>query len=527
MTSIAEAPQPTARWATEPFIVGTPEQFERLRNWLLSAHYTEAELCAAAGVDGIGFFKSTAAGRTAFAKPVDAQSLLVLLFFDGQRFPWSVVRSVLSADEMALLTDLGLLAPAIADAELCVASIALFPTEDIYVASDRLSDMEMTGDGLPSDLVYSPLTSETRRFIGLMPRTACDNYLEMCAGTGIAALHAAKRFARHAYSADITERSTRFARFNAALNGLENFTAVQGDLYEPVAGKTFDLITAHPPYVPAESTQMVFRDGGADGEQITRRIIAGLSNYLNPGGVFYLDCMMTDRRNDPIEHRIRRMLGPQEDEFDVVVVRSGFVETKIYQADHLASGRMTPESFLRQNALFKRLGVERLVAVTALVQRQTAPRPVVTRQRILSGETRAEDLVWLLRYLTGTVEWGAEETRRLLDSRPRVVRGAELRVQSVLREGVWAPVEARIASTAPFAAASVCPAWVPTLLSRCDGQTTVREHFDRLLGEGALPATSSDEGFAELIRDLADVPFLELELFPLPDPTQRKPSVVA
>jgi ubiquinone/menaquinone biosynthesis C-methylase UbiE len=40
-----------------------------------------------------------------------------------------------------------------------------------------------------------------------MPRTPAS-YLEMCAGTGIAALHAAKHFAGHAYSADITERST-------------------------------------------------------------------------------------------------------------------------------------------------------------------------------------------------------------------------------------------------------------------------------------------------------------------------------
>lgn len=507
--------------------MGAPEQFRRLREWLTAAHFTEVELCSPAGVEAIGLLKSVTAGRTVFAEPVDAQSLLVLLFLDGKRLPWSVVRSILSPEELSFFTDLGLLVPAIADAELCVATVALFPTEDLYVASDRLADMEMLGEGLPPDLVYSPLTSETRRFIGLMPRTPCESYLEMCAGTGIAALHAAKHFAGHAYSADITERSTRFAQFNAALNGLENFTAVQGDLYEPVAGKTFDMITAHPPYVPAESTQMVFRDGGADGEQITRGIIARLSDYLNPGGIFYLDCMMTDRKSDPIEHRIRRMLGPSEDEFDVLVIRSGFADTKIYQADQLAAGRMTPEVFLRQRGLFKRLGIERLVAVSALVQRRTSVRPVVTRQRTLSGETRAEDLVWLLRYLTGTVEWGADETHRLLDSRPRANPDVELRMRSVLRDGAWVPMQATIAAVAPFASESVCPAWIPSLLSRCDGTVTVQEHFDRLRAEGMLPDGSSADNFAELIRDLADVQFLALDPFPLPSPTQRKPSVVA
>jgi hypothetical protein len=287
------------------------------------------------------------------------------------------------------------------------------------------------------------------------------------------------------------------------------------------------MITAHPPYVPAESTQMVFRDGGADGEQITRGIIARLSDYLNPGGIFYLDCMMTDRKADPIENRIRRMLGPSEDEFDVLVIRSGFAETKIYQADQLAGGRMTPEAFLRQRAFFKRLGIERLVAVSALVQRRTSVRPVVTRQRTLSGQTRAEDLVWLLRYLTATVEWGSEETHHVLDSRPRANPDVEVRERSVLRDGVWTPVQATIATIAPFASESVCPAWIPSLLSRCDGQATVQEHFDRLRAEGTLPDGSSPDSFAELIRDLADVQFLMLDRFPLPSATQRKPSVVA
>ena len=524
VTSIAEAPSlpPAARWATEPFVMGTPEQFQQLREWLVSAQYTEPALCAATGADAIGTLKSIKAGRTVLASPVDTQSLLVLLFLDGVRLPWSVVRSVLSPGELSLFTDLGLLVPAVADAELCVATVALFPTEDVYVASDRLSDMELIGKGLPSDLVYSPLTAETRRFIGLMPRTPCERYLEMCAGTGIAALHAAKHFATRAFSADITDRCTRFAQFNAALNGLENFEAIQGDLYEPVAGQMFDLITAHPPYVPAESTQMVFRDGGSDGEQITRRIVAGLGDYLKPGGLFYLDCMMTDRRNDPIEQRLRRMLGPSEDEFHVVVVRSGFVETKTYHADQLAAGRMTPDSFLRQDGLFKRLGIERLVAITALIQRRTSPGPVATQQRTLSGETRAAHLLWLVRYLAGTVEWGPDETHRLLDSRPRALPDAELRVRSVLRDSGWVPTEAKIATVVPFASESACPGWFPTLLSRCNGQVTVREHFDQLRADGVLAEASSPEAFAELIRDLADVPFLELDIFPLPEAKSKK-----
>ena len=100
----------------------------------------------------------------------------------------------------------------------------------------------------------------------------------------------------------------------------------------------FDVIAAHPPYVPAEETELVFRDGGADGEQITRRIVAGLADHLNPGGLFYLECMLTDRAGEPIEQRVRRMLGPLEEEFDVFVVRGGGADPKSHLADRLSRG---------------------------------------------------------------------------------------------------------------------------------------------------------------------------------------------
>jgi SAM-dependent methyltransferase len=357
-----------------------------------------------------------------------------------------------------------------------------------------------------------------------MPRVECGDYLEMCAGTGIAALLAAKHFAAHAYSADITERSTRFARFNAALNDLANFTAVEGDLYEPVAGKMFDIITAHPPYVPAESTEMVFRDGGADGEQITRRIIAGLPEHLRPGGLFYLDCAMTDRGADPVEERVRRMLGPEEEEFDVVVFRSGLIDAKVYQAGELAAGRMSPAAFTRQKEFFKRVGISRLVGVHVMIQRRVAPRSVVTRHHTLADATRAEDLLWFVRYSSATVEWGADEIQRLLDTPLRALPQMELRVRSALEDGRWRPVATVIGTTRPFAVETQCPTWFPDLLARCDGRTTAREHLTRLRGEGAVPTSTSDEDFAQLIRELADVPLVELHDFPLPDSPPNESS---
>src|SRR5439155_22250135 len=117
-----------------------------------------------------------------------------------------------------------------------------------------------------------------------------------------------------------------FADFNRRINGISNFVASAGDLYEPAGGLTFDRIVAHPPYVPVYRPQLIFDSGGQDGEQIVRRIIEGLPRYLRPGGRFTALTMGSDRgdsdqgrsdRDHPFEHRLREWLGSREAEFDV------------------------------------------------------------------------------------------------------------------------------------------------------------------------------------------------------------------
>ena len=261
---------------------------------------------------------------------------------------------------------------------------------------------------------------------------------------------------------------------------------------------------------------MVFRDGGADGEQITRRIMAGLSDASRPGGLFYLDCVVTDRGGERIEDRLRRMLGPDEDEFDVVVVRHGETTTKEFVASRLADGRMSPDVSVRQRDYFARAGIERLVGITSLIQRRTSSRPVVTRQHASSGSARAEDMLWLLNYHSTVVTWGRAERERLLDSRIRSLPGTELHTKSVLQGDAWMRQSAAIGTNAPFAASAACPPWFPEMLKRCDGSRTVREHLEWLRASGLLDDSTSESGFVTLVRELADVPFLELEEFPLP-----------
>jgi release factor glutamine methyltransferase len=72
-------------------------------------------------------------------------------------------------------------------------------------------------------------------------------------------------------------------------------------LFAPVpADARFELITANPPYIPSgdiagldadvrDFEPRLALDGGADGLQVTRRLIAEAGRYLTPGGLLALE----------------------------------------------------------------------------------------------------------------------------------------------------------------------------------------------------------------------------------------------
>jgi release factor glutamine methyltransferase len=112
--------------------------------------------------------------------------------------------------------------------------------------------------------------------------------LDLCSGSGAVAVAAALRGVRSVTAVDIHRRSTWGIRLNARLNGVR-VRALHGDLFEPVAGRRFDLITANPPYLPAPPGVARRRgdrawNAGDDGRTVIDRIIDQLPEHLAPGG---------------------------------------------------------------------------------------------------------------------------------------------------------------------------------------------------------------------------------------------------
>jgi len=119
------------------------------------------------------------------------------------------------------------------------------------------------------------------------PKLAGRPVLDLCSGTGILGLTAARLGAR-ATAVDLSRRAVLNARLNARLNGLE-LEVLRGDLFEPVRGRSFDMIVSNPPYIPAPPggrPRGAARawDAGPDGRAFLDDICDHAAAHLNPGG---------------------------------------------------------------------------------------------------------------------------------------------------------------------------------------------------------------------------------------------------
>ncbi|GAB3006655.1 methyltransferase [Amycolatopsis acidiphila] len=114
--------------------------------------------------------------------------------------------------------------------------------------------------------------------------------LDLCTGSGVAAIAAARGGARQVTAVDRYLPAVFSARFNARVRGLPvrvlhgGLTAVHGQ---------FDLITANPPYVPSPSVEpaqgaAMAWDAGLDGRRCLDELCERAADLLAPDGTMLI-----------------------------------------------------------------------------------------------------------------------------------------------------------------------------------------------------------------------------------------------
>lgn len=142
--------------------------------------------------------------------------------------------------------------------------------------------------------------------------------LDLCAGTGLQGLVAAFG-ARHVDMVEIDPLSAQVARLNVLMNGVADRVDVHcGDLYGPLAAMArFEHVVANIPFVPGA-------DGGRDGFDVGRAILADLHRRLDPGGTAHLSAMLL-RAGDEVLMRDELVAWATAAKCGVTVVLTNYV----------------------------------------------------------------------------------------------------------------------------------------------------------------------------------------------------------
>lgn len=130
--------------------------------------------------------------------------------------------------------------------------------------------------------------------------------LDLCTGTGCLAVTLATLYpTARILATDLSPAALEVARSNALRHGMAgHIEFLEGNLMEPLGDlglqERFDVIVANPPYIPAGELDRLqpevslyeprlALDGGPDGLDFYRRILADAPELLRPGGRLFLE----------------------------------------------------------------------------------------------------------------------------------------------------------------------------------------------------------------------------------------------
>lgn len=121
-----------------------------------------------------------------------------------------------------------------------------------------------------------------------LPGLRGGRVLEVCAGTGVLTLAAAKAGATSVTAVDLSRNALMSTWLNCRLRGV-SVQLLHGDFATALSLPRFDVVLANPPYVPAERDRgggpALAWDAGPNGRSVLDRLCATLPDLLTDRGV--------------------------------------------------------------------------------------------------------------------------------------------------------------------------------------------------------------------------------------------------
>jgi len=299
---------------------------------LASIGYCESVVKARLGLDDLTElqWRAVPVYRSSRLTRRDPLDLAIDLFLLQGALPAEELDRLFVSAERDVLNRAGLFA--IDENGVASARASLFPVGDRLIFSDHawpelVNPKYFT---VPYDQVMW-IGLDSRHLARCTTRRPFRKALDLCTGSGIQALLASTH-SEQVLAIDISPRAARCTRFNAQASGITNLEVAAGDLFEAAHGEHFDLITANPPFVPSPLNSLGFRDGGRSGEDIQKRIVAGLPQHLAQNGIAQVITELGERDHEPLVLRLREWLNGAP--MDIHILRLSEHTTVKYAIGH-------------------------------------------------------------------------------------------------------------------------------------------------------------------------------------------------
>src|SRR3972149_4533559 len=167
------------------------------------------------------------------------------------------------------------------------------------------------------------------------------------------------------------------AAFNAKLSALSDVECLEGDLFEPVKGQTFDLIISHPPFGISPEMRYIYRDSGMEADQICRKIVHEAPGFLREGGYCQILCNWAEYPGQDWRERLAGWFDGTG--CDVWVMRSETRNAATYASAWIRhTERQEPEQYAQRFEewmnYYERQGIEAISAGLVPMRRRRGGR---------------------------------------------------------------------------------------------------------------------------------------------------------
>ena len=254
----------------------------------------------------------------------------IKLFQLALQLPFEKVAKLFSEEETGTLIRAGVL---VKTDRTYLSTVDIFPCLGALIATD----IRFSGNAYSDSVYYLGLDSYN--LARGMVREPVDSSLDLCTGSGVQAI-IASRFSKKVTAVDISPRALNFCRFNAMLNNCSHIEFLRGNLYEAVSGRKFDRIYVNPPFVPSPEREILYRDGSATGEDVLMKVLQGLPEFLNDGGLCQITTLLVLTGEDYNEKIASWITGSK---YDILTLANNYQDVLPYIFNHMDFSQPFPE----------------------------------------------------------------------------------------------------------------------------------------------------------------------------------------